>query len=166
MNGIKTGNDRERLAAVYGEMGDGELLELQATAGDLTEVAQEALAGEMRRRGLAVEKAAPVGESNGDGGSGWKTLHVFSQTFEAQATFKLLEREGIEFAVEDRTVDEKGEVRAGPAVQLALMVEGQEWERGDSAAPGGGAVSGGGGRPERRGGERNGGDRDRGRVRG
>ncbi len=129
MNGIKTGNDRERLAAVYGEMGDGELLELQATAGDLTEVAQEALAGEMRRRGLAVEKAAPVGESNGDGGSGWKTLHVFSQTFEAQATFKLLEREGIEFAVEDRTVDEKGEVRAGPAVQLALMVEGQEWER-------------------------------------
>ncbi len=130
MNGTKTGNDRERLAAVYGEMGDGELLELQATAGDLTEVAQEALAGEMRRRGLAaVEKAAPVVESNGDGGSGWKTLHVFSQTFEAQATFKLLEREGIEFAVEDRTVDEKGEVRAGPAVQLALIVEGQEWER-------------------------------------
>ncbi len=125
--------ERERLGAIYGEMGDSELLGLHANAGDLTEVAHEALSGEMKRRGLEAPVEDPEGEvvpaGVGSGDSGWKTLHVFSQTFEAQAAFRLLEREEIEFAIEDRTVDEHGELREGPAVQLALMVEAQDWDR-------------------------------------
>ncbi len=124
--------ERERLGAMYGEMGDGELLGLHVKARDLTDVAQEALSAEVKRRGLVipiedVEEGTGVSVSRSD--SGWKTLHVFSQTFEAQAAFRLLERNGIEFAVEDRTVDENGELREGPAVQLALMVEAQDWDR-------------------------------------
>lgn len=126
--------EQDRLGAMYREMSDGELLGLEATAGDLTEVAQEALAGEMNRRGLessaAKDEAVPGAGSFGkNGDSGWKTLHVFSQTFEAQAAFRLLEREEIEFAVEDRTIDEEGEVRPGPAVQLALIVDAGDWDR-------------------------------------
>ena len=127
--------ERERLGAMYREMSDAELLKMHGSAGDLTEVAQEALAGEMKRRGIEV---APEEEMDGAAGfesfkddeiSGWKTLHVFHQTFEAEAAFRLMEGEAIEFAVEDRTVDERGEVVAGPAVALALMVAGADWSR-------------------------------------
>ena len=123
--------ERERLGGIYGEMSDGELLVLEGSSGDLTEVAQEALRGEMGRRGLEAlpaEDGLPEMEA-GEGADGWRTLHVFSQTFEAQAAFRLLERDGIEFAVEDRSVDARGEPVAGPAVQLALMVEAVDWER-------------------------------------
>ncbi len=125
--------ERERLSAMYGEMADGELLTLEATAADLTEVAQEALASEMKRRGVeaaAVQENWPADRSSGStGSSGWTTLHVFAQSFEAQAAFKLLEREEIEFAVEDRTVDERGQLRAGPAVQLALLAHEDDRDR-------------------------------------
>ncbi len=123
----------ERLGTMYRGMADGELLRLQATAGDLTEVAQEALAAEMKRRGLqaaVAEETLPLeGSSGGNGSFGWTPLHVFAQTFEAQAAFRLLDQEEIEFAVEDRTVDESGKLRAGPAVQLALLVHGDHRER-------------------------------------
>ncbi len=80
--------ERERLSAMYGEMADGELLTLEATAADLTEVAQEALASEMKRRGVeaaAVQENWPADRSSGStGSSGWTTLHVFAQSFEAQ----------------------------------------------------------------------------------
>lgn len=125
--------EEDRFGATYREMADGELMGLQRTRGDLTEVAEAALASEMKRRGLealTVEDSGPGVEAlETDGAAGWKALHVFSQTFEAQAVFKLLEREGIEFAVEDRTVDERGQTRAGPAVQLALLVRGEDWNR-------------------------------------
>ena len=135
MERSETQGERERLRALYGEMSDGELLELEGEAGDLTEVAREALAGETSRRGLIVAAsdevdAVPEVGSFGEGASsGWKTLHVFAQTFEAQAVFRLLEREGIEFRVEDRTVNADGTQRAGPAVQLALLVESADWDR-------------------------------------
>ncbi len=124
--------ERERLGLVYREMGDRELLGLQAASGDLTDAAREAVGAEMRRRGLAVPvtKAAWDAESFAEGeSSGWRMLHVFHQTFEAQAAFRLLEREEIPFAVEDRTVDEKGEAVPGPAVALGLMVAGEDWDR-------------------------------------
>lgn len=130
--------ERERLGSVYREMGDGELLGLQAASGDLTDAAREAVAAEMRRRGLAVPVAegkalaregSGVGAEGEDRASGWRMLHVFHQTFEAQAAFRLLEREEIPFAVEDRTLDENGAVVPGPAVALGLMVAGEDWNR-------------------------------------
>ena len=137
MDWNKEQRERERLRVMYGQMSDGELLLLHATVGDLTDAAQAALLSEMKGRGL--EEAVPAEEEDdaiADADSpedeeeaGWRTLHVFQQTFEAQAAFRILEREGIEFAVEDRTLDENGEPIAGPAIQLALLVETLDWER-------------------------------------
>lgn len=128
--------EADRLGRMYGEMGDGELLTLYASMSDLTDAAQAALQREMASRRLEapIEELEPVGEPRrGDGSSAedgetWKLLHVFSQTFEAQHAFELMERAEIPFVVEDRTVDEKGELRPGPAVQLALLVEPVDWE--------------------------------------
>ncbi len=137
MDWNKEQRERERLGVMYGQMSDAELLLLHSTVGDLTDAAQAALLNEMKGRGL--EEAVPAEEEDDaiedtdcpedDEEAGWKTLHVFQQTFEAQAAFRILEREGIEFAVEDRTLDENGEPIAGPAIQLALLVEACDWER-------------------------------------
>jgi hypothetical protein len=49
------------LVALYGTYGDGELIELGRGMADLTEMAQEALKGELTRRGLKITPAsAPV----------------------------------------------------------------------------------------------------------
>jgi hypothetical protein len=50
----------QRLTQLYREMGDGELEELDADKGDLTEVAQQVLGDEIRKRGLDK----PSGPSN------------------------------------------------------------------------------------------------------
>jgi hypothetical protein len=49
----------QELVTLYGSYGDDELVELGRGMADLTEMAQEALKGELRRRGL---KIAPAGE--------------------------------------------------------------------------------------------------------
>lgn len=53
----------QRLAQLYSEMGDGELEELNSAIGDLTEVAQQVLRDEMKKRGLNEPRAA--GEEHG-----------------------------------------------------------------------------------------------------
>jgi hypothetical protein len=51
----------QELTALYGSYGDGELVELGRGMADLTEVAQEVLKGELKRRGLTLAPtAAPV----------------------------------------------------------------------------------------------------------
>lgn len=49
-----------RLSQHYGRMGDGELLALAQQKSELTDTAQQALAGEISRRGLKAEPAKPV----------------------------------------------------------------------------------------------------------
>jgi DNA-directed RNA polymerase subunit M/transcription elongation factor TFIIS len=49
-----------RISERYRQMSDGELLALAQQSSELTEVAQQALAGEIARRGLKVEAAKPV----------------------------------------------------------------------------------------------------------
>jgi hypothetical protein len=53
----------QELVALYGSYGDEELVELSRTMGDLTEMAQEILKGEMGRRGLKVGAAAQPAET-------------------------------------------------------------------------------------------------------
>jgi hypothetical protein len=113
-------------------MSDGELQELHGDAADLTESAQATLRAEMGRRGLtaAAVEAEPAalawaGEAAvaaGDSGDSPEVLQVFHQTFEAERAFAVLEREEIAFEVKDFSVDEKGEPRPGPAIQLGLLV--------------------------------------------
>ena len=48
----------QSLTALYGEMGDLEIRELAANVGDLTEVAQQVLGEEMKKRGMQANPAA------------------------------------------------------------------------------------------------------------
>lgn len=50
--------DWQSLTKLYGEMSDGELLELDAQLGDLTEMAQQVLRDEMKKRGLSRPRPA------------------------------------------------------------------------------------------------------------
>jgi hypothetical protein len=58
-----TFTDWQSLTQLYSEMGDGELYELDADIHDLTEVAQQVLRDEMKKRGLS-RSGAPDGEPN------------------------------------------------------------------------------------------------------
>jgi hypothetical protein len=58
----------------YGQMSDGELLELGESRGDLTEVAQQVLRDEMKRRGLDQSKPAEVAKiTHGDAVVHWES---------------------------------------------------------------------------------------------
>jgi hypothetical protein len=59
------GEERQRLSAVYAEKYDGELLELAADSGNLTEIAQQVLRDEMQKRGLNADRGASVTDSAG-----------------------------------------------------------------------------------------------------
>jgi len=50
----------QELVELYGSYGDGELIALGRDMADLTEMAQEALKGELTRRGLMIAPAKPV----------------------------------------------------------------------------------------------------------
>lgn len=116
----------QRLTQLYREMGDGELEELDADKGDLTEVAQHVLRDEMRKRGLdkqdkpraangeashAERFASPKWKSHGDWPEGeeeaeegdepveytWKTpLCEFDDREEAWQIQEVLRQVGIE----------------------------------------------------------------------
>jgi hypothetical protein len=53
----------QELVTLYSSYGDGELVELGRGMADLTEMAQEALKGELTRRGLKIEPAGKPAES-------------------------------------------------------------------------------------------------------
>ncbi|SRR6266568_3743575 len=117
----------QSLTALYSEMGDLELRELAANIGDLTEVAQQVLGDEMKKRGL-TEKPAPVAITSGadprDSGPRdyldpdsddddqdedaardytWKTVLCNCDSLnEAKITSEMLRRSGIENWIERR----------------------------------------------------------------
>ena len=62
--------DWHRLTQLYREMGDGELEELYADKGDLTEVAQQVLRDEIRKRGLDEPHTEP-NQAGSFGASKW-----------------------------------------------------------------------------------------------
>lgn len=86
--------DFERLRALYGGMGDGELMGLAAKKSELTELAQGAVDAEMKARGLelAVEDLPEVsaGEVEGEAGE-WEELMLFQVPSDAETAFRSLE---------------------------------------------------------------------------
>ena len=99
------------LARLYADYGDEELIALGRQAGDLTEIAQEALKGELTRRSLTVSpavKAAPGDSSEEDAlspsqGFGWLApegcVKEFAESEDALAAGEMLRAEGIECEV-------------------------------------------------------------------
>jgi hypothetical protein len=102
------GAERQRLTELYAQKWDGELLELAADIGDLTELAQQALRDEMRKRGLGEAGApakAKIDERMAEQEDGaerpveftWKTLLCECETQQqAEQLGRALERGGIE----------------------------------------------------------------------
>ncbi len=122
-----------RLQQQYGEMSDGELLNLAEQPDDLTEVALEVLRGEITHRGLKPE-AVEVSDAGGYGlpmpefgtklPDGSVVLMTFHDAMAAGNACDFLEAEGIEVNVRD--VSEKGGIGTmygGPPVSLQVIVK-------------------------------------------
>jgi hypothetical protein len=121
-----------RLQQQYGEMSDGELLNLAEQPDDLTEVALEVLRGEITHRGLKPE-VAEVSDAGGYGlpmpefgtklPDGSVVLMTFHDAMAVGNACDFLEAEGIEVNVRD--VSEKGGIGTmygGPPVSLQVIV--------------------------------------------
>jgi hypothetical protein len=137
-----------RLQRHYGEMSDGELLRLAASAGDLTDMAQEVLRGEMQSRKLKLEDAVgdpfaameraglirdplPKPEMSTELARGMVALRTFHDAIEAGTACDCLEAEGLEIDVRDVTAPNSGlgSMYGGPPVALQLIVRGADRER-------------------------------------
>lgn len=91
----------EKLGALYSEKSDGELLDLYDKRNGLTEMAQQALAGVMRERGLSGRVAAAAvasvgGEEEADSvGEDEGLLYMFTDAFEAREAMRHMREAGI-----------------------------------------------------------------------
>ncbi len=91
----------EKLSALYGAKSDGELLALYDRNEGLTDLAQQALAGVMRERGLAARgraAAEPVGVEETAGetvGEDEGLIYMFHDAFEAREAKRHMREEGI-----------------------------------------------------------------------
>jgi len=128
-----------RLQQQYGEMSDGELLELVGQPDDLTEVALEVLRGEITHRGLKPEAleasdAGRYGLSQPEFGTkladGSVVLMTLHDAMAVGNGCDFLEAEGIEVTVRD--VSEKGGIGTmygGPPVSLQVIVKVADQDR-------------------------------------
>jgi hypothetical protein len=130
--------DWQSLTQLYGEMSDGELYELEAGAGDLTEMAQQVLRDEMKKRGLSKPDPAagfaaprwdgdansPAGEEDGELGDPTRefTWKVFLCECEDQQQAwqirEVLRRAGIESWMEGQGYRVVSDF-ANPRIQVA-----------------------------------------------
>jgi hypothetical protein len=134
-----------RLQEQYGEMSDGELLELAAKPADLTDVALEVLRGEMTHRGIKLEVIVPrqdlfsgsvrsplpkpeLGTRLADGSV---VLMTFHDAMAAGDACDHLEAEGIAVNVRDASVKDSagGSFYGGPPVALEVVVPGADRAR-------------------------------------
>jgi hypothetical protein len=115
----------QELTALYGSYGDGELVELGRGMADLTEMAQEVLKGELKRRGLAVAPAAKPVEARVLTDEDLSDMRSYAAFAPAECTFEFEDDRGASAAYYALTVADieaivlsgstKGDVR-GPRV--------------------------------------------------
>lgn len=102
-----TGQERERLASLYAEMGDGQLEKLAHEASELTDVARLALEEEIRRRGIAIAEAPlPVANTaqdteEDDSRDRLVTIRQFRDLHAALLAQGMLQSAGIECFIAD-----------------------------------------------------------------
>jgi len=133
-----------RLQEHYGEMSDGELLDLASKPADLTDVAREVLHGELTHRGInlegmeprenpfsAVRNPLPKPEFGRKLPDGSVVLMTFHDAMAAGDACDYLEAEAIEVDVRD--VSDKstggGSFYGGPPVALEVIVPGADRAR-------------------------------------
>ncbi len=134
-----------RLQEQYGEMSDGELLELAAKPDELTDVALEVLRGEMTHRGIKLDGMVPredvfsgsvrspvqkpeFGTRLPDGSV---VLMTFQDAMAARSACDCLEAEEIDVSVRDVSVKDLsgGSFYGGAAVALEVIVPGTDRAR-------------------------------------
>ena len=125
---MSVGGRMDKLSAVYAEKSDGELLSLFERRDGLTEMAQQALAGVMRERGLRTGGAAAASvESESAGGerlaAGEGLVYMFHDAFEAREAIRHMREAGIAHRMLDWHVVEPGMEKAYTGVDLGLVVE-------------------------------------------
>ena len=132
----------EKLSALYGEKSDEELLDLQEQSDGLTALAQQALAGVMRERGLGGRGAAAV-ESRGDGeseggegdvvgdlvGEDEGLVYLFHDAFEAREAIRHMKEAGIAHRMMDWHRVEPERMASQTGVDLGLVVRRSDAKR-------------------------------------
>jgi hypothetical protein len=126
----------EKLSALYAEKSDGELLALFERRDGLTEMAQQALAGVMRERGLDERGKAPVetvdveSDEGGDRvGEGEGLIYLFHDAFEAREAMRHMNEAGIAHRMLDWHVVEPERAVSYTGVDLGLVVERADAQR-------------------------------------
>jgi hypothetical protein len=116
----------QELTALYDSYGDGELVELGRGMADLTEMAQEVLKGELKRRGLTIAPAAEPVEARVLRDEDLSDMRSYAAVAPAECTFEFEDDRGASAAYYALTVADieaivlsaqstRGEVR-GPRV--------------------------------------------------
>jgi hypothetical protein len=134
----------EKLSALYDEKSDGELLDLFEQREGLTAVAQQALLGVMRRRGLETHRGggeAPEVSAGGSAGgavdvveedrvgTGEVLAYMFHDAFEAREALRVLTEAGIAHRMLDWHVVRPERPPHPLGLDLGLVVERSERER-------------------------------------
>ena len=124
----------ERLSALYAEKSDGELLDLHDRRDGLTELAQQALAGVMRERGLG-ERGVSSGQPSPSEVSGDTTedalaanealAYLFHDAFEAREAIRNLTEAGIPHRMLDWHAVDPERAVSYTGVDLGLVVQRQ-----------------------------------------
>ena len=126
----------EKLGALYAEKSDGELLDLYERRDGLTEMAQQALAGEMRQRRLTPGGAGAevVAEAGGDEvedrvEAGEVLAYLFHDAFEAREAIRTMTEAGIAHRMLDWHVVNPEMTVSQTGVDLGLVVSRQDVQR-------------------------------------
>lgn len=125
----------EKLSALYGEKSDGELLALYEKREGLTDLAQQALAGVMRERGLVargVAAAEPVGveETSGETvGEDEGLIYMFHDAFEAREAKRHMREAEIAHRMLDWHEVEPEMERSHTGLDLGLVVRRADAQR-------------------------------------
>jgi hypothetical protein len=128
----------EKLSALYAEKSDGELLDLHEQRDGLTELAQQALAGVMRERGLGARGVSAEQSSPSEIGGGQAAdalvenellAYLFHDAFEAREAIRNMTEAAIPYRMLDwHTVNPEMEV-SYTGVDLGLVVQRKDASR-------------------------------------
>ncbi len=123
----------EKLGALYAEKSDGELLDLYDRRDGLTEMAQQALAGEMRQRRLSPSGGAGA-EAGGDEvedrvEAGEVLAYLFHDAFEAREAIRTMTEAGIAHRMLDWHVVNPEMTVSQTGVDLGLVVSREDVQK-------------------------------------
>ncbi|MDQ2832917.1 MAG: hypothetical protein M3Y50_04070 [Acidobacteriota bacterium] len=95
----------QELVKLYGTFGDGELMELGQGMGDLTEMAQQALKGELARRGLQVSETREPEPEPGMSDDEMERLRAYAELAPPECVFEFADEQGASTALRALTAE-------------------------------------------------------------